>query len=149
MISHFKSHDHDPRLYPRCTKYFRSYHNHSPCNIKYNSDRSILEKPFHLHSLPFDLLLLIRFLAYLNTTNQNNTYNPWYSWTGSNNCYFAQYCGLIPFEFFNLKFPWFSNPYTLFLLWKCVDMYMLFLFCEPMCIHCLDKVNLCIQLKLT
>ena len=41
MISHFRSHDPDPTLNSRCIKYSRSYHNHSPCNIKYTSDRSI------------------------------------------------------------------------------------------------------------
>ena len=46
MISYFRSHDPNPTLYPRCTKYFRSHHSHSPCNIKYTLDRSIPKKPF-------------------------------------------------------------------------------------------------------
>ena len=35
------------------------FHNHSPYNTKYSSDRSIHEKHFHLQTKPFDLLLLI------------------------------------------------------------------------------------------
>lgn len=46
-----RSHDPDPTLNSRCTKYFKSYHNHSPCNIKYTSNRSIRDKPLSLAHL--------------------------------------------------------------------------------------------------
>jgi len=124
----------------------------APRNIKYTLYRSILDKTFHLHTWPFDLLLLIKFLAFLNTSDQNNTYNLWYSWMGSSICYSTQYYRIIPWYwplvFFNLVFPWFSNPYALLLLWNCVHTYTLFFFYKTTCIRFFDKVNLHIQLKL-
>jgi len=126
MISHFMSHDLDPTLNSRCRKYFRSNHKHSPCNIKYTSNRSILEKPFSLAHLARWSSPPYIVWSFINTSDQNVRPIPQTKTLD---------------QYLRPK-PWFSIPYAFFLLVKVrvyvyvvfflwTSVYMLFWQSEP------------------
>ena len=109
MISHFRSHDPDPTLYPRVHKMFQIYIITTTLTTK-----NILQiEVFMKNPFTFMLSPLIFSSSYtralVNTMHQNNIQNLQYSQTGSGNCYSTQYCGLIlwygPLVLFNVNFP--------------------------------------------